>query len=299
MGLFKKTKNDHQYDEDYMDDEYIDDEYGNDEYANQNTQYGNGYNDYYDEDEETSMHNLLSKKRSKKDKPKKNSILGNLHSLQEESIEDDFYEDYSTDDFLNEENDEEDNKINIKSVFMLVFSFFYCLFLILGVVSTTFSEGYKPQIITPKIKSERVMYYQVQEQIDTLDKMDSFKGVSELKDIMKTGNYQSRIPRLKESLKTVNDEIEKMNTAAYKINQDDYINAEMLSMSTDLLSSMKETLSLSIKYYESASGYSSTTDALKASQSDLLNQYQIYNNKLANYKNRLEQIKYYDLKLEE
>lgn len=284
LRFFNKSKKEEQYD-DYIDDDYLDNDYVDEDY-------------YEENDEENFMHNHPDNKKSKKSKKNvKKSTLNNLQSFHEEEYGENIdYEDYYSD---TNEVHESTNKIDKKSVCLLVFAFFYCIFLIIGVMGTTFAEGYKPQMVTPKIKSERVVYYQVQKQIDELEEMESFKGVSELKEVMKAGNYQSRVPRLKEALKNVNSKIDDMNTAAYKVDQDDYVNSELMGMSTDLLTSMKDTLTLAIKYYESASGYSSTTDALKSSQTDLLNQYQVYNNKLANYKTRLEQIKYYDLKLEE
>lgn len=280
MSLFnRKHKN-----EDYDSDDYMD----SDDYLE-------SYEEYDDDNEDVYSDYDYSSKKKHKIKNKSLNRLSNFRENDEEVYDENNYCDYE---YSINETENEENKINVKNIISMIAVFLYCILLIIGVANTTFLEGYKPQIITPKIKSERVVYHKVENEIDKIEKLDTFKGVSELKEIYENKNFQSRIPPLKDSLNTINKEIEDMNTATYKVKQDDYINVEMFDMAKDLLQTQKETLTQAIKFYESMSGYSTTTDALKKSQADLLNQYQIYNNKLANYKSRLEQIKLYDLKLE-
>lgn len=188
--------------------------------------------------------------------------------------------------------------INYKTMLSLFLAGLYFVFLVLGFVGTTFTNGYKPQIINSKIRGQRITYNKVLKEIDFLEELDDFKGTEELQEIYKTGNFQSRIPPLKKSLKEVNNKIEDMKSSSYKVKENDYINVEMIDMTKDLMQSEQKTLTMAIRFYESMSGYSSTSATLESAQNELLNQQQVYKNKLANYKLRLEQIRSYDLKLE-
>ena len=73
----------------------------------------------------------------------------------------------------------------------------------------------------------------------------------------------------------------------------------MTDMIKDLYNTQITTITQAIKFYESMSGYSSTTEALQKEQDALIEQQQVYKTKLSNYKIRFEEIKKYDLKIED
>lgn len=185
--------------------------------------------------------------------------------------------------------------INIK---VLTFISLYIFFLILGVFNTTFQNGYEPQIVNAEIKSQRVIYYKAMDKIKFIEELDTFKGIQELQELAQTGHYQERIPPLQSSLKKVNRELESLQSRAYKIKETDYLKVEMLYMVNDLLTSQANTLQLAIQYYQQLSGYASAnTPQILELQNQLLDQYNQYKTKLANYKVRFEQIKENDLLL--
>lgn len=300
MSFFKKNKKDNYNDDyEYMDD-YIDDYNYNDYYNNNynNNNYGNNYNNYYNEND----YNYNSEDEKRMEKKRNSFISKTRRKLKRKKLEEYSYSTgYEDERVYYNENGEEviiRKELNYKTMLSFTILFFYFLFLIIGFVGTTFENGYIPQIINSQTRSERITYNKVLKEIEFLEEIDSFNGIEELQELYKTGNFQSRIPPLKKSLKEVTNKIEDMKNSAYKVKEKDYVNVEMIDMIKDLLETKKQTLTLTIRFYESMSGYSSTNNALQKSQDELLNQYQIYNNKLANYKMRLEQIKAYELKLE-
>lgn len=313
MGFFDKNKNkNYNEDEDYgyMDNseaygfkynskddynEYQDqDQYPN-QYQNENRTNFHNYNQQNVEDrnsqrlskQENRYKNKYVKKSRKDSRKKALSDYGYSTGYEEEQI----YYDEDGVEILNT------HKIDFKTIVVRVSLFFYVIFILIGALGTTFSDGYKAQIISPTVRGERITYSNCQKQMEFLEGLDDFKGVSELQTLYKTGGYQARIAPLKKSLSEIDKRIEDMKSAAYKVKDNDYVDIEMIGMVSDLMQTEKETTTQTIRFYESMSGYSSTTDDLKASQTKLLDQQQVYKNKLSNYKMRFEQLKTYDLKL--
>lgn len=211
-----------------------------------------------------------------------------------EAVDTQWEEDYGSNDFCDYSDDvKEQQPVNIK---ILTALFLYIIFLIIGIFNTTFENGYVPQIVNAKIKSQRVIYYKVMDTIKFLESLDDFKGIQELQELSQTKHYQERIPPLQVALKKVNAELESLQARAYKIKETDYLKVEMMYMINDLLMSEAETLQLAIKYYQQLSGYTSSSNPqLIELQNQLLEQYNQYKTKMANYKVRLEQIKVNDL----
>lgn len=322
MRMFKNKKNIEAEDYEYMDGYYNNDnndyDYGNDYddngYGNSynSNNYNNyNYNDYnYDtnyndnNNNTTNYNNPNYDKKEKVTEKKRNSFISKTRrKAKKRNLEDYSYSTgYAEEKIYYDENGEEviiRKEFDYKTMLSLILAGTYFVFLMLGFFGTTFVSGYKPQIITSKIRGERITYNKVLKEIDFLDEIDTFDGLEELQEIYKTGNFQSRIPPLKKSLKEVTNKIEDMKSSSYKVKENDYVNVEMIDMTRDLLETQKKTLTMAIRFYESMSGYSSTSDTLEKAQNELLNQQQVYKNKLANYKLRLEQIKSYDLKIEE
>jgi len=230
-----------------------------------------------------------------------NQLKGDLNTKgkhvnsENDNTQDEYYDNYDSDMFYNHDNN--DTKIrqpvNIK---ILTILFLYIIFLILGIFNTTFENGYVPQIVNANIKSQRVIYYKVIDEIKFLEQLDDFKGIQELQELSQSEHYQERIPPLQSALKKVNAELESLQARAYKIKETDYIKVEMMYMANDLLMSESSTLKSAIKYYQQLSGYTSVDNPqVVEMQNQLLGQYSQYKTKMANYKVRLEQIKINDL----
>lgn len=306
MKAFKNKKNVYTEDYEYMDEYGKYSQYDDDYNSNYNDDYDdNGYEDYgYNNDYIDEQENDFDNYDNKKENRKQNGFVSKSRKkAKKKHIEDYSYSTgYDDENIYYNDNGEEvlvQNEFNFKTMLSLVLAGIYFCFLLLGFFGTTFANGYKPQIITSKIRGERITYNKVLNEIDFLEEIDNFDGLEELQEVYKTGNFQSRIPPLKKSLKEVTNKIEDMKSSSYKVKENDYINVEMIDMTKDLLESEKTTLTMAIRFYESMSGYSSTSTTLEKAQNDLLNQQQVYKNKLANYKLRLEQIKSYDLKIED
>lgn len=187
---------------------------------------------------------------------------------------------------------------SLKGLVITAISILYFIFIVVGTTGTTFSNGYEPQIISSSVRGQRVTYDKCMKQLEKLEELDTFGGTEELQELYKLGNFQGRIPPLKESLGTVTQRISDMESASFKVKEKDYVNVEMVDMIRDLYETQATTLTKAIRFYESMSGYTSTTAELEKAQNELLNQHQVYNNKLSNYKMRFQQIKSYELKLE-
>lgn len=294
MNLFKRKKRkknnfDYLYDEDGY---FIgtSDTYDTNGYKEEKEIY---QDDGYDKNNE--IRETLFKKKSIKKiyKNKKNK----KKELSFSSWDDNSYIDYGSNLYYEFYDDKLTKKesINIK---VLTFISLYIFFLILGVFNTTFQNGYKPQIVNAEIKSQRVIYHKAMDKIKFIEELDTFKGIQELQELAQTGHYQERIPPLQSSLKKVNRELESLQSRAYKIKETDYLKVEMLYMVNDLLTSQASTLQLAIQYYQQLSGYASAnTPQILELQNQLLDQYNQYKTKLANYKVRFEQIKENDLLL--
>lgn len=306
MGFFNMNKsNDYQNDDySYMDDDDIyavryDTEEYIDDYCDSYTQTMNDNSyDYYNynnsnmninKDKEFKKKNRYVKKARKKSKKKDIRDYRYSTGYENEQV------------YYNDEGEEilELKRFNIGGMLVITLMFLYLIFIGIGVFGTTFSNGYNAQIITPNIRGQRVTYNKCMKKIEKLEKLDVFNGAEELQELYKLGNFQSRIAILKESLGKITQVVDDMESATYKVKENDYINIEMIDMVKDLYSTQANTLISAIKFYESMSGYTSSTESLEQEQNNLLNQQQVYKNKLSNYKVRFQQIKAYDLKLED
>lgn len=286
------------YEEDYSN---YDNVYNNNDYNynnNQQNNYGRCNSNTYNDQDPSAI------KRKEKEMKKKNRYINKARKKSKKKDIQDYG--YSTG-YENEEiyYDDEGNQIvhapksSLKSTIIIALCFCYLCFIGLGVMGTTFTDGYKPQIVSSTIRGERVIYEKCMKEIEALENTDTFGGASELQEIYKTKNYQGRIAVLKKTLSKYQQKVEDMESAAYKTDNSDYINVEMLDMVKDLYNTQITTIVKTIRFYESMSGYSSTTEALQSEQDALLEQHQVYKNKLANYKVRFQEIKRYELKLED
>lgn len=281
MSFFKKKS---QFDDD-DEIEYMDDDcFYEDENYNNNDDYNDSYNVKNNKKDKSYLKKI--RKKSKKKSEENYEYINDLGYDNEEIY-------YDNDGYEVVKNDE----FSFKGVIFICLSIFYVLFLLLGAFNTSFANGYEPQIVSPTIKSERVIYNKCQKYITFLDELDDFKGLSELQDLYKTGNFQERTPVLKESLKKVNNKLEELTSSSYKIKESNYVNVEMLDMVIDLLNTEKATLTTTISFYESMAGYNSSEESLKEEQQKVIDQLQVYKNKMSNYKIRFQEIKSYELKL--
>jgi|GEM_PF-5808103 len=281
MNLFKRKSRQNKYDRFYDEDGY---------FIDVPIHFEDNDNYYADSDNKI---NPSQGKSSHKNKHKEYKEYVD-YETNETQWEDEYYENYELDNFYSYDDDTKVRQpVNIK---ILTILFLYIIFLILGIFNTTFENGYVPQIINAKVKSQRVIYYKVMDEIKFLESLDDFKGIQELQELSQTRHYQERIPPLQASLKKVNAELESLQARAYKIKETDYLKVEMMYMINDLLMSEAETLQLAIKYYQQLSGYASPNNPqLIELQNQLIEQHNQYKTKIANYKVRLEQIKINDL----
>lgn len=288
MNFFNKKSNNYdENDYEYMDDDMY--------YENEN------YNDDYYEDIQRKPQYSHSKHSTKN---KENSYINKVRrkSKKKKIIDYSYSTGYKDEEIYYNDDGEaivDTPKKSYKSIIFLTLGFFYLIFIIIGAFGTTFISGYNAQIVSPTVRSERVIYNKCIKEIENLETTDTFEGVSELQDIYKTNNYQGRIAVLKKTLSKYQQKATDLKSAAYKTKNSDYVNVEMTDMIKDLYNTQITTITQAIKFYESMSGYSSTTDALQKDQDALIEQQQIYKTKLSNYKIRFEEIKKYDLKIED
>lgn len=275
MGFFKKKRNKY---EDIFDQYYDEDGYFVDTPTEEN---------YYSEDE-------YNHSASPKQKPNYDET-----DTYDDTWDDDYYyddnADYSFQDYKTNEKTAPRQSVSIVTFTVLIV---YFLFLLLGMVSTTFENGYVPQIINAETKGQRIIYHKVMEKIGFLEKLDDFKGLDELKQLAKSGNIQERIPPLQISLKEVNAEIKTLQDKSFQVKESDYLNMEMIYMINDLLHAEAKTISQAIQFYQQLSGYASLENKkMNQMQEQLLELHAQYQTKLYKYKERLEQIKINDLYL--
>lgn len=274
MGLFKRKSKQNNFDQFYDEDGY---------FIDAPIQFGDN-DEYYIYNDNEINHS------------QENSSVKNKHTSYktDDTQWEEHYDDYNSDIFYSYDDDTKVRQpVNIK---ILTALFLYIIFLILGIFNTTFENGYVPQIVNAKIKSQRVIYNKAMDEIKFLEKLDDFKGIQELQELSQTRHYQERIPPLQVALKKVNAELASLQARAYKIKETDYLKVEMMYMINDLLMSEAETLQLAIKYYQQLSGYTSPNNPqLIELQNRLLEQHNQYRTKMANYKVRFEQIKVNDL----
>lgn len=317
MLFFKKKKTD---DYEYMDDDFFDNyqEYNNYEqqmygYYQEERQQGyqtpmqqSNFNNYaYNQPYQDNIDKKEIKNNKKALKHREKLLRKFQTGNKKKSNKKTYYDDYNDEIYgykinMNEFSDVEYYNEGGKSgakVWVIVLVILYMGFITLGVVNTTFESGYKPQVISYKIKSQRVMYDKCINKIEKIDDLDTFQGISEIQEVLENKNYQERIPPLKNSLDKVSKELENLKSSAFKLKQNDYLNIEMLDMVKDLYNTQSTVLTKAIRFYESLSGHSGNIDAISTQRDELISEYTIYKNKYANYQLRFEQIRIESLKL--
>lgn len=203
-----------------------------------------------------------------------------------------YYDEYNN----NSSNDGGLEKKQSINIVILTLVFAYMLFLILGMVNTTFEDGYVPQIINVEIRSQRAVYDKIEPMITFVSEADTFNGMPELSEPLTSEFVSSRIVQLKLLSKEIESSKLNLEKITVKVKDDDPMKLEMLQITNYLLSSVSELNTEAISYYETITGYSSTEDpAVIQMQTNILNMYNTHQNKMMDANNRMKQIKKYVL----
>lgn len=203
-----------------------------------------------------------------------------------------YYDDYNN----NLSNDSNPEKKQSISIVILTLVFAYMLFLILGMVNTTFEKGYVPQIINVEIRAQRAVYDKIEPMITFVSEADTFNGMPELSKPLTSEFVSSRIVQLKLLSKEIESFKSDLEKTTVKVKDDDPMKLEMLQITSYVLNSVSELNTAAISYYETITGYSSMEDpAVIQMQTNILNMYNTHQNKMMDANNRIEQIKKYVL----
>jgi len=194
---------------------------------------------------------------------------------------------------------EESDKKQSGSIIVLTLVFLYMVFLILGMISTTFEKGYIPQIINVEVRSQRAVYNSIEPIITFISQADTFNGMTELSGSLTGEIVSSRIVELKLLSKEVDDYKSDLEKITLKVKDDDPMKLEMLQITDALLISMGDLNTQAISYYEAITGYSSLEDPeVIEMQNIILNTYNTHQNRLMEANDRIDQIKQYVLLIE-
>lgn len=292
--IVKKNKNniyENLYDEngffigDINDDMYID-------YEKNGTNHIENY-DYLDRD--TILNQIRNNSRKKTVKKEKQ----NFEDYQEQYYEEQFVPNENYLDNSLEKNPNINKKKQPVNVKIVIGVFVYIFFSVIGMFNTSFQDGYKPQIIDIEIKKEREIYQKTYEVIEFLENIDDFKGIYELQELSKSGQYKMRVFQLKDTLKEIESKLKEIEKMKVKEN-DKNIKSEMIDKVKVLLVSDLEIIQDAINYYETLTSSINTDPSLiENMKNQLLNKYDNYQKDLINYKERFEEIKKYRLLLDE
>lgn len=191
---------------------------------------------------------------------------------------------YAENDTQSFELNETSQAINIKIITII---FLYLAFLVLGMFNTTF-KGYTPQIVNAKIKSQRVIFYKIEKDIYFLKHLENDFDLEEFQEVLKTKNFQEKVPPLQVTLRKINRKIDSLKERSYKVNEEDYLKIEMINIINDLLKTKAEIIKLAIQFYN--------TQSIDL-QNQLIEKHNQYEIKYVDYSRRLEQIKHDNLYL--
>lgn len=159
-------------------------------------------------------------------------------------------------------------KKRIKWLITSIFSIFYLIFLVVGVLNTNLIDGYAQQI-NSEIKAERVVYNDVYKKVLELSSNPQFGGEIELNELENTQRYSEK----KVVYSNLATKYTKEITTYQKkqSNEKNVYNQAMYEDYITLLKAQKNVLELTVSYYTALEGSISTQNLdLEKMKSNLL-----------------------------
>ncbi|MFW6046373.1 MAG: hypothetical protein ACOCP4_01090 [Candidatus Woesearchaeota archaeon] len=157
--------------------------------------------------------------------------------------------------------EEEIDRCSTQKVKVLGISFLvlYVFLILLGMFSTSFKNGYEPQIVTAKLKGQRIIYNKTRPMIDFLNNLNEkdFNGIEKMIEDYKNNTFLDKIPKMKHGLIEVNNKKKTLDDLKTKINTKEFTKILMIDMIYELLIYKEKVLNKAIATYEVLSNYNS------------------------------------------